>query len=409
MATYASTAFGQLRYIAETTPGETPTTGDAVNLRNTGPTLSANVTSVKSNEIQPNRMTRSSTNVDLEVGDGFNFELSAAEYDPFIAGVLGGTWSHYGTNGLGTAFGMASTATKITADEAPTTTSAFTSLTAGTWFKVIIPPAASSAVKEYFNDKWFKVASTTSTEITLDALTPLSGVGIIGTALSGVKISSSRVVNGNTRTSFTFEWDQTDIEQFLQYRGMRPNTMSLDFAVGSIITGSFGFFGQTHGITQATTLPGTPVPSQDGEVMNAVTDMGMISVGGVNILAGGTSYISGMTFSVNNNLRGQKALGVFGNAGVGYGELAISGTMECYFQDEALYEKALGSETSSIVFGVADGYGGGYLVEMDRIKFGSPSVNYGGKDSDVTVSLTFDAFYSDALQRGIRITRAVSA
>lgn len=408
----ASTAFGQLRYIEEQTPGQTPVTGNASNLRTTGPTMKASVQSVKSNEIQPNRMTRSSTNVDLSVDEGFNFELSSKEYDPFIAGVLGGQWTHYGTDGLGAAVDLTTTAGTITAATAPTGTSAFTTLTLGQWFKLVPPASASDAIKEYFDDKWFKVHETTAptaNTITLSPMTPAEGVGVISAALVGARLSSSVLVNGNQRKSFTLEWNQTDIGQYLQYRGMRPNTMSLDLKVGSIITGSFGFFGQTHDITQATALPGTSAPSHDGDVMNAVTDMGVIAVGGQNLLAGGTSFVSGLTFNVNNNLRGQKALGVFGNVGVGYGELAISGTMECYFQDHQLYKQALDGVGTSIAFGMADGEGGGYLIEMERVKWGSGALSPGGKDSDVMVNLPFDAFYSDALQRGIRITRAVSA
>ena len=408
----ASTAFGQLRYIAETVPGETPVTGNGVNLRNTGPTMKAAVQSIKSNEIQPNRMTRSSTNVDLSVDDGFNFELSQGEYDPFIAGVLGGVWQHYGVDGLGDVFDATTTTTTITAGSPPAGSSAFTTLKPGQWFKLLPPASASAVVKEYFDDKWFKVDETvapTAGTITLSPLTPLAGAGLISAAMAGARLTSSELVNGNARSSFTFEWEQTDIGQFLQYRGMRPNTMSLDLKVGSIITGSFGFFGQSHDITQATTLPGTPIASQDGDVMNAVTDMGMIAVGGVNLLAGGTSFVSGMTFNVNNNLRGQKALGVFGNVGVGYGELAISGTVECYFQSHELYKQALDGINTSIAFGMADGNGGGYLIENEKVRWGSAAINYGGKDSDVMVSLPFDAFYSDALGRGIRVTRAVSA
>lgn len=411
---FASTAFGQLRYIAEATPGVTPTAGVGVNLRTTNPTAKAQVESTKSNEINSNRMVRSSTNVDLTVDGGFDFELSRGEYDPFIAGVLCGGWAHYGVDGLGTAFPAATTATEITSTAAPSGTSAFTTLAKGQWFKLVPPAAASASVKQYFNDLWLKVSETvdpTATSITLSALTPLAGVGLLGTEVAGFKISSSTIINGSGTPSFTLEWHQTDIGQYLNYKGMRPNTMSLDFSVGSIITGSFGFMGQSHDITQASTLPGGPgfTASQDGEVMNAVTDMGMIAVGGTNLLAGGTSFVHSLSMEINNNLRGQKALGVFGNAGVGYGEFAVSGTMEVYFQDADLYRQALEGENTTLAFGVADYTGAGYLVELDKIRWNNASMNPNGKDGDMMVSLPFEAFYRSDLARGIRITRAVAA
>lgn len=410
---FASTAFGQLRYIAETTPGTTPAVGTGVNLRTTGPTMKAALQSIVSNEIRPERMAISSTNVDLTVDGGFNFELSAKEYDPFMAGALCGTWAHFGTDGIGVATSVTTTATAITAGAATTGTSDFSTLKKGQWFKVIPAVGASAAVKDYFRNLWLKVhevTAPTSTVLTLSPSTPLSGVGLIAVAAS-VQIATSVVQNGNDRSSFTLEWDQTDVGQLLQYVGMRPNTLSLDFSVGAMLTGSFGFFGAKHGITQATTLPGGPsfTASQDGDGMNSVTDMGVLQVGGTNLLAGGASFIQKVSLEVNNNLRGQKALGVFGNAGVGYGELAISGTMECYFENETLYELALAGGIADLALGVADGKGQGYLFEMPKIKFKDAAVNLGSKDSDVMLSLPFQAFYDTTAKRGISITRAVAA
>ena len=138
---FASTAFGQLRYIAEVTPGVTPVSGNGVNLSTTGPTMNASMSSISSNEIRAERMTLSSILADLTVDGGFDFELSGKEYDPFLAGVLGGTWTHYGTQGVGDSFQMTSTATTITAGAAPAGTSAFTTLAGGDWSFVSLIPA----------------------------------------------------------------------------------------------------------------------------------------------------------------------------------------------------------------------------------------------------------------------------
>ena len=412
---FASTAFGQLRYIKEATAGVTPNTGTGVDLRSTGPTMKAAVQSIVSNEIRPERMVISSTNVDRTVDGGFDFELSAREYDPFIAAALGGTWNHFGTGGISSVpVSVTTLAGKISAASGPAGNDAFTKLVKGQWFKLVPDAGASTPVKNYFNDKWLRVSPTvspTSTEITLDPATPLSGAGLISVA-APVKLSSSALVNGDARDSFTLEWAQTDITQFLHYTGMRVNTMSMDFSVGAMLTGSFGFFGMGHDITQTSVLPGGPnfTASQDGEVMNSVTDMGVLSVGSLgNLLAGGTSFIQKVSLEINNNLRGQKALGIFGNAGVGYGELAISGTMECYFQDEDLYTLANEGGIVSLSLGVADVLGNGYLLDMPKVKFKDASLNLGNKDSDVMLSLPFQAFYDLNEKRGISIYRAVSA
>ena len=410
---FASSAFGQLRYIVESTPGTTPVTGNGVNLRMTGPTMKAAVGTTSSNEIAAHRMASGLTTTDMNLDGGFNFELSGKEYDPFLESLLGSTFTHFGVAGLGAAFSMVTTATTITASVATTGASIFTALPNGSWIKIVPPVAATAAVKAYFADRWFKVATTTATVITLDASTPITGVGIIGATAPGYAVSQSTVANGaSLARSFTLEYAMTDINQFLPFRGMRANSMDLSLDVGSIITGSFGFMGQRHDITQASVLPkdgGNWIASKDGEVMNSVTDVGIIAVGGVNLLAGGTSFIRNISLEINNNLRGQKAVGVFGNAGVGYGEFGVSGSMEVYFQDETLYKQALEGTNTTLAFGVADFTGAGYLIELDKIRFNNASMNPGGKDGDMMVSLPIEAFYRTDLQRGIRITRARSA
>lgn len=411
---FASGAFGQLRYIVESVPGQTPTTGNGVNLRQTGTSMKASVATIRSQEIAAHRMSTDQTQSDLDIDGGFNFELSALEYDPFIEGVLDSTFTHYGTNGFGTSFAAVTTASTITASAAPTGSSAFTTLPQGSWFKLVAPPAATQAQKDYFADRWFKVSSATAptpTVITLDPSTPISGVGIIGTALAGFSVTASRIQNAaGLNRHFTLEYAMTDINQFLPFRGMRANALELSIDVGAIITGSFGFIGRGHdGMVGATTLPGSPVASKDKDVMNAVADVGLIYENGSSILSGGSSFIKSAKLNFSNGLRGQKAIGVYGNAGVGTGELEITGSLEIYVEDATYYNKWLKGTVTNLALGMADAEGNGYLVEMERVKFSDGGLNLGGKSEDAMLSLPFSAFYSAATGRGIRVTRAVAA
>jgi len=407
--TFSSNAFGQLRYIAEASRGVTPGSGNGVNLRQTGPTMKAKVKTQKSEEIRQDRLASGSTRVDLDIDGGFNFELSGKEYDPFLCGLLGqSAFTHYGTAGLGTTFSLTTAALLLTAAVAPTTTSAFSNLAAGSWFKIIPPVGATSAQKAYFADAWFKVASTTTTTIVLDASTPVTGAGLGITTAAGYAVSQSSIVNGSTFGTFTLEYALTDIGQFLPFTGMQVGNMDLNFDVGAMVKGSFGFIGQGHsGMVGATTLPGSPVASQTLEVMNGVSDLGAIYENGASIL-GATSFIKSMKLSVNNNPRGQKALGVFGNAGVALGELAIGGTLDVYVENATYYNKWLNGTNTSLSVGMADAAGNGYLIDFDKVTFTDGGLNAQGRD-DVMLSLPFEAYYSPTTGRGIRITRAIAA
>lgn len=414
---FASTAFSQLKYVQEATVNTIPGSGGKM-LRMTSPTLKAAVSTIKSEEIRADRLSTGSTRVDLSIDGGFNFELSGKEYDPFLAGLLGQTdFTHYGTLGLGTTFSMATTGSTITAAVAPTTTSAFTTLTAGQWFKVVPPAGASAAIKLYFADAWFKVhASTapTSTVITLDPSTPITGVGLMSST-AGYAISTSTMVNGSASattgavsTCFDLEYGMTDIAQYMTFTGMQVNSMDLNLEVGSIVKGSFGFFGRGHTIQGSSLITGAAA-SQALDVMNSVADVGAIYEAGSSVFSGSSSFIKSIKLNVNNNARGQKAVGVFGNSGVALGELAISGTLEVYMQDATHYNKWLQGTNTSLAIGMADSLGNGYLFEMDKVTFRDGGVNASGRNSDVMLSLPFDAFYNAATNRGLRITRGVSA
>lgn len=408
---FASSAYGQLRYITETVAGTTPVAGNGVNLRQTGLTTKAALSTVTSNEVRADRLSTGLTITDMNLDGGFNFELSGKEYDPFLESLLGSTFTHFGVAGLGAAFSMVTTATTITASVATTGASIFTALPNGSWIKIVPPGAATAAVKAYFADRWFKVATTTATVITLDASTPITGVGIIGVTAAGYAISQSTVANGaSLARSFTLEYAMTDINQFLPFRGMRANSMDLSLDVGSIITGSFGFLGQGHdGMVGATTLPGSPVASQSLEVMNSVADVGAIYENGSSVLGGSSSFIKSVKLNIANNMRAQKAIGVFGNAGIGLGELAITGSMDIYVENANYYNKWLAGTTTSLALGMADAAGNGYLVEMDKVQFKDGGLNLGGRNDDTMLSLPFQAFYSPTTGRGIRLTRAVAA
>ena len=408
---FASSAYGQLRYITETVAGTTPVAGNGVNLRQTGLTTKAALSTVTSNEVRADRLSTGLTITDMNLDGGFNFELSGKEYDPFLESLLGSTFTHFGVAGLGAAFSMATTATTITASVATTGASIFTALPNGSWIKIVPPGAATAAVKAYFADRWFKVATTTATIITLDASTPITGVGLIGVTTAGYAISQSTVANGaSLARSFTLEYAMTDINQFLPFRGMRANSMDLSLDVGSIITGSFGFLGQGHdGMVGATTLPGSPVASQSLEVMNSVADVGAIYENGSSVLGGSSSFIKSVKLNIANNMRAQKAIGIFGNAGIGLGELAITGSMDIYVENANYYNKWLAGTTTSLALGMADAAGNGYLVEMDKVQFKDGGLNLGGRNDDTMLSLPFQAFYSPTTGRGIRLTRAVAA
>lgn len=403
--TPASVAFGQLSYVVESSQGELPSSGDSCALRVISHTLKPAIATLKSSEIGPTRMARTSVNVDLDVVGGFEFELSYGTCDPFLESAVCGAWAFYGDSGLGDPFDVSTTAAEVTASVAPTGASAFALLAPGSWFKLVPPPSTSSGTRAYFARRWLRVNSTTTTKITLDPSTQLSGLGLA--SLTGCRVSQATLVNGNEVKSFYLEWAQTDVRHYFQYSGMRVNKLDLKLDKNSLITGALDFTGMGHTLTGSSVLPGQVVQPPPPEVMNTSTSVVLSLERGMDLQVTG-SFVTALNFNISNNLRGQKAIGVFGSAGIGVGELSVSGSVDVYLSDSTLYRKWLAGQEASLTFAASDSVGGGYLVELNKVKFRDLTLPGINKGTDMIVSVAFDAFYDSTTRRGIRITKTTA-
>lgn len=82
-----------LRYIAEVTFGTTPATPALKDLRYTGESLAANISTVRSNEIRSDRNVSDLIRTGSEAGGDIDCEMSYGSYDDFIEAVCAGTWT----------------------------------------------------------------------------------------------------------------------------------------------------------------------------------------------------------------------------------------------------------------------------------------------------------------------------
>jgi hypothetical protein len=390
----ASSNRAQVRFIPEATFGVTPTTGNCINLRATGESLAYEIQTTTSQEIRADRQITDVVQTGASTSGGVNFELSYKEYDPFIEAVLQGTWKHYGTEGVGVAASVTldSTAGTLTWDTAPTGPSALSELEVGQWFKLIAPgdPA---------NNAFLKLASRTSTSITVTTGTPIPGTG--SRSVAATQIKSSRVKNGTVQRSFSIEKEFADVSQFFLYKGMTASKMSLQFQSGSILGGSFDFMGTVSVRDDATQLPGTPVASQSFDVMNAVSGVGSIYEAGVP-LAG--TFIKSLNFDVDNALRGQDAIGTMGFVGIASGTVSVGGAVEMYLADGTMYDKLVNNTSSSLSWFVRDGNGNGYVYTAEKVKFSGGGVTAGGLNQDVMLSMNWQGLM-DSTGKTISIDR----
>lgn len=393
MQTMAASNLAQLAYKLEGTYPTNfgvPQAGNGTLLTMTAETLDYTVKTESSKAIRSDRQTPDLVQVGASSQGGFSFEQQYKEYDPFIQGVLQSDFVAYGTNGVGAVIAtLGVTATVLTAGAAPTGSSALTGLKKGQWFGIKAPAGASDAAKAYLKGRAFRVSpatAPTATVLTLDTATPINTTIIA--SLDGAAITSSYAWNGNTMKSYTLEVQHTDIGEYRIYTGQIVSKMDLKLSVGAIVTGSFDFMGQSFSIESASAM-GTPVASQTFTPANATRGVFDIFEGGASITA--TTYIKSADLTIDNTLRAQEAVGVFGNAGVAAGTMKNTGKLEVFFADSVMYKKLLNGDASSLSLPLLDVDGNGYVYFYPRIKYSAAKVNAGGLDQDAMLSMDWQA------------------
>lgn len=372
-----------------------PQTGTSTNLAMLSETMDLTIKNDQSKAIRADRSVADLVQVGATSGGGFAYEAQYREYDPFILAALQcDTYTAYGTDGLSTASAgtlTVTSATVLTASVAATGADALTSMVAGQWI-TIIPSGVSAVVAAYFARRPVRLASVpTSTVITLDAITPLdlTVVGLAaGTVLpAGYQISSAVAMNSNVMKSYTIEVGHADISRYRQFTGQVVSKMDVKLAVGSIVNGSFEFMGKFMNLNTTANAPtgASPTVSQTFTPANATKGVFDILEGGQSISV--STFIKSGEFTIDNTLRIQDAIGVFGAAGIGAGTFNPTGKIEVYFADSVMYNKFLNGTASSLTIPLLDVNGNGYVYYFPRIKYSAAKVSVGGLDQDNMISL----------------------
>ena len=390
--TFGTSSRVQLRAKPEATFGTVVGTGNHYALRLTGESLKYAITTTQSNEIRSDRMVTDLIQTGGGASGGVNFEWSYGEYDDLLQGVLFGTWGNLaGTTGEAT----------ITATFAATTITAstgtpFTNIIAGQWVRV------SGAVNAQ-NNGWFKVVTATSaTVLTFAALTFTAE-----TSTANVKVQASRLKNGTTQRSFTLERNNADLTQFTTFKGMTAQSLALSIKPGAVLTGSIEFMGKNAVRAATTAMPGTTTASLTGTVYNGVSNVANILEGGAAIT---TTAITAFDLSINNNLRGQQAIGTLGYVGIGNGVSAITGSIGMYFADGTYYDKFLAASASSLSLRIENGTNGvGYVLTLPNIKYTDGSYPTPGINQDIIVTLPFQALRDTTTDAQIILDRGGDA
>lgn len=237
----------------------------------------------------------------------------------------------------------------------------------------------------------YQVAAVSATTVTV------AGGGL--TAAQGGAITSRRLDNGSTAKSFLVEKNFPGVDaasDFMAYNGVRVGGMGINLAAQQNITGSFSFSGKSSQVSGSSVYTSTSAPASSNP-FSATVNAGNVVVDGTVVDATSGGAVRSVGFTLNNNLRQTFQVGSSETSGVSPGFLDISGTLEVYYEQKALYDLLTAEAPVSLMFSALDQTGDkavGWYFPRVFLSGGAANVNSG--NDDVILSLNWTAVHDDA-------------
>ncbi len=395
----------KLSYRDEDTWGETPTTpspqGDGREFRFTSESLIKERETVISEEIRDDRNIGGVIRVAEGSSGPVNIESSFGSHDQILTNAFFSNW---------TAF------VDVNPPESPevtvTVTASITSPFADSTGTIAIPAASPDRFASIRIGDFVELSGTGSPDISgffLVTAKPSPGNLTVqpspASSQSGAfRVRSSSIRNGTIFKSMLIEKEFRDVAQFFRYTGMRCATWSQNISPGSVNTGDFSFLGEEVTTAAVTIWPGSPavvaVPATD--VLNAVDNISNILIDGATPIGINFTEIS---FSMDNQLRPNPALGTLANVDIRAGQVQITGTLASYFLNLNLFNLFNNFTTVRLSFVATDAAGNSYLYFFPAFKVTTGEVVAGGNNTDVLASFEFTAFRDATLGFAMGLNR----
>jgi len=217
--------------------------------------------------------------------------------------------------------------------------------------------------------------------------------------------STNVLWNGSTEKSFTFE-ETVDLGggtyAYSRFAGVEVSTLALNFNSRAAVKGSVSLMGKQETTGSAIISGATYVAPNTNKIETAVS-VASLSVASLSPVP----KIKSLSLNINNNLRVRDRIGSLYSEQFGMGQADITGTLEAYFESNALYDAVLahGGGAISLVVGAVSTKK--YQIDLPNVVFLDGAKKLGGKSDDVMVSLPIRALY-DGSNGSMKITRAVA-
>ncbi|HET6416156.1 MAG TPA: phage tail tube protein, partial [Polyangiales bacterium] len=364
----------------------------------------------QSAELRSDRQIPYLAEVGAGASGGINMELSYGTYDSWLESLLSNVWVPL-TGGARQQLGS----TVITN---PAGTIAATGIHLGV---VVGQYIRLDTCEDPANDGFYLVTTVGTDTITVTPSPPTTNI-----ADTTVFVSADHLENGVTEKSFSIEREfafgvsPAVTKRFTMFNGMEVQALSLNLTEGAIIGGGFTFLGK-EGTVATATGAGTPVAATTTDPINATSNVGTISdTYGLATRATLSTALQSLTFNIDGSLRQRRAIANRTACGIGAGRFQVTGSVNAYFEDGALFEKYILHTATSLSANIHDGATGAsaaatlanriagntYIITFNRVQFAqSPGPSAGATDADVFTNLNFQGIYDSETGCTVQIDR----
>lgn len=211
--------------------------------------------------------------------------------------------------------------------------------------------------------------------------------------------------NGTALTSFTFE-NKFVTNNGLRYdraKGIVVNTFALNLSANGKAEGSFGMMGQKSESASAALASSTYAEPLTTDFFTA-NDNFAISLSGIGSLS-----VMSVSLSGTNNVRMIPVAGSKYSDGMGLGRFEITGSLQTYFKDSALYDAYLAAIQNGTYFALTltftDPAAGSYAILLPKVKLTNASKPGGANNTDVMASFDFSAVVDATAGCAMQVTR----
>ncbi|MGL6086562.1 MAG: phage tail tube protein [Enterobacterales bacterium] len=369
-------------YVAEVTPGVTPTSPSWSPLRNTGGVPAVTRDALVSNELDGSREVSAIRTGNKQVTGEYSIELSASSQDELLAGAMTSAWQEGSTTvGLSiTVDATAKTFTRATGD--------FTTLCEVgdlVWFPEL---TGNNALP-------FVVTSVTATVITGAAIQ----AALTNETATTDFVVADKLETGNLCKTFSiltwFKGTCGGADSFLLTKGVQFSGFSIEQAVNAMVTGSFPFIGLSQDVLTAPPAGSTftvnfdaqPFASVDVSAFNGTAPLKLIDT---------------FTITNDNAASAQFELGNQSVAFVERGRAANTFSLAGKLYDTTLLGLFL-SETQIELTSILAGPDGAMSFTLKRAELTAATPEIGGPES-VTLAMEGQAT-GNSIQSSIVIQR----